>query len=791
MKTRCVVLLLLIGWLLTPALVAARQASNGVTLSAEAGFDGFYRVGQWLPVQVQLQNDGPAIDGEIEVALTDPDGGSVTHRSPVALPTQSRKAITLYLVPRQYISRLKVQLRDQNRNVIAEQEQPLKAIDFDDQLYGLLVDQPSAFNAVAELDPPGAQAYSAQLAARHLPDRAAALNALDTLIISNVDTGALTAAQRTALAAWVANGGHLLVGGGAGWQKTTAGLSDLLPLQPTATSTLNEALALKEFANSSIDPGDLIVATGTAAPAAQTVVAQDGTPLITRRSLGFGEVYFLGFDPAALAQWDSLPELYRQLTAADRQQPNWSYGVQDWSTAANAAAMMPNLNLPPVSLICGYVLLYMIVIGPVNYLIVRKLKRRELAWITAPLLSIGFLLGAFLVGTLMRGTEPAINRLALIEVWPTSERAQATGIVGVYAPQRAAYTVKAMDGLLLQPPYNDLPYANADTTAWIVIDEADTQRVQADLDVSEVKTLSVAGAVAAPHLDVETQLVVDSNGARAVGHVTNNSGLVLRDAVLLGPGDSLKIGTLQPGDTLPIDFALERAANAADAGSNSVPYYSYNDSTSSDIVGIYSYYGQTDLEQARRYALVDSLLSRGYNQLARSRGNGLYLAAWSDTSPLSVTMDSPSFQAYDTTLYIVDLDPQLRVMSGTLSLPPGMFSWTAANLGGQAIAPYNSEVYPGTHELDFKLQRPIAYATVQDLILHLEGDGPNKQAVTVAVWNYRTKSWTQLSGIQAGDNAIADPAQHVGPGGAIKVQVEAPKNDYPHLDRLDVTLVVR
>jgi hypothetical protein len=45
--------------------------------------------------------------------------------------------------------------------------------------------------------------------------------------------------------------------------------------------------------------------------------------------------------------------------------------------------------------------------------------------------------------------------------------------------------------------------------------------------------------------------------------------------------------------------------------------------------------------------------------------------------------------------------------------------------------------------------------------------------------------------LKAGDNQIADPAQHVGPGGEIRVQLEATPNSYPHLDQLDFTLTVR
>ena len=58
----------------------------------------------------------------------------------------------------------------------------------------------------------------------------------------------------------------------------------------------------------------------------------------------------------------------------------------------------------------------------------------------------------------MRGNQPVLNRLALVQVWPTADQARLTGIVGLYAPQRAAYEVKADQGLLLHPTSDPSPY---------------------------------------------------------------------------------------------------------------------------------------------------------------------------------------------------------------------------------------------------------------------------------------------------------------------------------------------
>jgi hypothetical protein len=317
-----------------------------------------------------------------------------------------------------------------------------------------------------------------------------------------------------------------------------------------------------------------------------------------------------------------------------------------------------------------------------------------------------------------------------------------------------------------------------------------TQRAHVDMDVSEVKALSAQGAIAAPPIEVDTQIEVNGSSVRATGRVINRSDLTLHDVVLLGPGSADKVGTLQPGQTIPIDLPLTRAAPAINEAGNGTLYYGSGDSTLEDIAGPY-YYGQPDQQRARRYQFVNALLGGYYGATNHTRGDGLYLAGWSDHSPLPIDMDGRSFKAYDTTLYIVDLKPELRFTSDRLALPPGLFQWTAETAGGPPLAPYDNDIYPGTHELTFKLRRPIAYDNVMELILHLQGAGINQKDIDVALWNYQARNWTPLPNAQSGDMSLATPAQHVGPGGEIKVQLQVDGNTYAHLDQLDFTLVVR
>jgi hypothetical protein len=340
MKTRFGVILFSLVLLLTTAVAAAQTP---VSLSVEAGLDSHYSVGQWLPVRVLIENNGPSIDGRVEITLPRADKGKVVNAYPVSLPTQSRKELTLYLYPETYVSSLEVAVLDTTGQVITKRSAPLKSVSTDDRLYGIIADQPSAYNVLSELDPPNGVANVATLTLHDLPDRAVALESLNTLIVSNVDTGELTVVQRTALSAWIANGGRLIVTGGPGWQKTSAGLRELLPLPPASAILLDDLSMLKTYAGSATNPGSAIVATGALTPDAQVVLKQADTPLITRRQHGLGEVVFLGFDPADLQQvvvassatdgsqsWDGFLEVYRQLTQPLPDKPGWGYGVQNW-----------------------------------------------------------------------------------------------------------------------------------------------------------------------------------------------------------------------------------------------------------------------------------------------------------------------------------------------------------------------------------------------------------------------------------------------------------------------------
>src|SRR5215213_9787488 len=80
---------------------AAQGAAAQVTV--RAGFDGLGKVGGWMPIEVEVRNDGPDIDGEVQIVVSDTSGnrsGTYTrapavYTAPAILPRRSHKRIML------------------------------------------------------------------------------------------------------------------------------------------------------------------------------------------------------------------------------------------------------------------------------------------------------------------------------------------------------------------------------------------------------------------------------------------------------------------------------------------------------------------------------------------------------------------------------------------------------------------------------------------------------------------------------------------------------------------------
>jgi hypothetical protein len=763
-------------------LAAKSQDSAAIKLTASAGFDGYFKEGHWIPVHIIAENIGPSLDGRIEVSLKRLNNATSAYTYPISLPNTSRKEFFLYIYPESYyVGRdIKISLIANNTEV-ASTNARLTAVRDIDLLFGVISGSPSEFNLLADLDPTDGDAFVAQLDMNGLPDRSAGLSGLDILVISNVDTGAISESQLQSLRNWLVSGGRLLVTGGPNWQKTAAGLSGLLPLSPRNTQSLSDLSSLSSFSQSQFPiVGGAKISTGALTEDAQTLVSQSGYPLILTRPLGLGSIIYLSVDPSLepLRRWGGLENLYGQLLNADQDLPGWADGFQNWDFAAQAIASLPSLAAPSALLFCGFLSLYVIALGPVNFVILRKLKRRELAWFSIPGLVLLFSMLSYLIGSQMRGNQPLISRMAIVQVWPGSSTARVDGLLGVFSPNRSTYRVEIGSGFLAHPiPTSARVLSGGNWT--IMQDSAGVTLPDLRVEVGGLEALAVEGNIPAPQVTHDLKLYLDSQGASLQGSIANQSALTLDGAVLIAPGKTQQLGDFKPGDTRDISINLHAAGRAAQSGQSpnvttsgsGIVYFNPGaDTLAMDILGTSNYY--QDKEINRRYLLLNALLSTQNGKAGP--GGGVYLTGWASGSPIPASLQGKKASDEDTTLYIFNLSPSLDFRDNRLSIPPALFSWTTLSPGPtDHDSPYETRLFPGSYAVKFSLSQPLRFSSVQALTLHLKSSGTQgSSGLQIYLWNYLIEDWISFGKLDWGDFSVANPEKFVGPGGEVRLKIE-------------------
>ncbi len=557
---------LLFVWLLAllaPSVAHPAAQGDGLTLDARAGFDGLFDTAAAVPVVVSARNDGPPIEGEVRVFVPDGVAAQLIYSAPISLPTGSDKRVPLVVHLPVFGERMIVQLVSAGQVVAEMETDPLRGVNRDELFYGVVSSDPGGL-AFLETIPGGRRdAAVAFLTLDDLPEVSSAWNGLDVLVLDDVDTSRLTAGQLTALRAWLEAGGQLVVTGGPGGPRTAAGVADMLPVTVTGVASVDDLPALAEYTGMPLSsPGPYAIATAELVRG-ETLIEQDGQPLLARAAFGRGAMTFLALDPqsAPLAGWAGSEQLWSAIATAAPVLPPWAGGMRDGYAATQSVASIPGMRLPSVAQLILFLLLYTAIIGPINFLVLRRLKRRELAWVTIPALVLLFSLATFLTGFRTRGNLVTLNQMSVAFGSVEAERLRTQTAIGLYSPRRARHD--------LTLPYDATVFPFGESFGAIMGESNfDVVERAAGLTLRGVRTDT--GAVATfiaeshqPRPAVSATATLSSGQDVVEVTVRNETDMTLEDAVIIYGQEQAAVGDVAPGAERVVQVSLSGALPAA------------------------------------------------------------------------------------------------------------------------------------------------------------------------------------------------------------------------------------
>jgi hypothetical protein len=758
-------------------------------MGAEAAFGGTFKYGEWLPIWVELENSGPDLEAQVEVRIA--SGGGVTaFAAPADLPSGSRKRIPVYILPNNFSHELEVRLV-QDRRVLASEKLAVRPRANNTYLIGLAAPERGALSMLQgiSLAGGGRPEELIDLTLDTMPGRAEGLRSLDCLILNDVDTSILEPDQQAAIEAWVARGGRLVIGGGAGAARTTAGLAaSLLPLNPQTVVEVDALSGLVEMgASQQIRvPGPFVVATGDTGTS-RMLAGQDGLPLVVERSIGAGYADLVALDLAhsPFDAWSGTADFWEQLLSPGAAYPAWlppdaSVRQTRARSLTYALSNLPSLDLPSVQGLAILLLAYIVLVGPASYLVLRWRKRLHWAWITTPLLTILFTGGAFGLAYAMHGTDLILNKIAIVEIQPDG-RAGVDSYVGLFSPSQQSYEIEVRGNGLLSPmalDYNPWGPGGTNATGEMVFVQGDPGYVsgltvnQWSMQTFAVESLWSDFGKIASNLWIE-------DGA-LVGTVRNETPYPLADAAVILGNDFVKIGELAPGAQANVRLQLLALNNGQFAPP--VAYRLLEEQMSQP--GPTGPRREAQLRQSVLESVFQPSLSSakmGLSSMGSGGSSGSQkdpiLIGWLDRAPPEMTVDDRSPAEKATALVYAPLTYRF-LDEGQVTVPPGLIGGTVIQMpteGGTCGPPGTSAVFIGRGQAVFEFRLPPEMHEFQadELTLLLTSEGSWAVPSGIAVYDWDAGAWQEYEHITLGSNVLSGAGKLVSADGVARVRLSS------------------
>lgn len=802
---RLLLVALLVGSLLqiaqVPVTAAPAEQTPSAQMTVRAGFDGLGKANGWLPIEVEVRNDGPDIDGEIQIVISDTSGSRstymrapVVYSAPAVLPKRSHKRIQMEAEMRLAGQKIQARLLERG-NVIAEQDVPLTRVPTGDLLCGVLSRSGPSFDFLPtlELPPPLRRARIAHLEIEDLPIRPQVLASLDCIIFSNIATSGMLDSQRAALTSWVYSGGLLVVIGGSSWQRTIASLpSELLPVQANGLASLENLEALSDIGGAPItDPGPWLVSQSTVTDG-NVVLEQEGVPLLAAARRGNGSVMYMAMDPTAepLRSWAGAPRLWRYVLAHG----SANVGVGSSSTSPfagwgryprNAMVDVSLLNGPTPGLMMLALALFALVIGPINYILLARFGRPGWSVVTIPLLTALATIGTFTLANAYRDSDVIVNKVSVVRGYPNSP-AYGRTYVSVLSRKQATLSIRSNEASLLNSLYYPFPRDPApDAQPWTmkIVEGLSPTIEEFTLQAGALGTLQVDSQVNLPG-QLETELRVE--GRQILGSITNRLDTNIYDAALIVDYQVLRVGDLRKGETREISMTLTGNASAGFGPPNSFANLLYPGANSSN---------RRTADGARR-DILESTFGTGFNA-QRFDLAGPTLLGWIDTSASTIEILDTRPATVETTLLVSSL-PLTFSKGFEGELPPQVIQ--RRQLGSTTLNRQQSGSYDlaSGESLAFQFSLPSGASKLllDGLYVNIDGrlrgvPGTPQTLGEISLYNWQKSEWEDRV-VGFGRNLVRDVAPYVSAVGDVRVRYtfKAPPDTSAtgvSLSRFDVT----
>lgn len=665
--------------ILTLSFIAYGDKGDSIKIETEIGFDKSFKPFYTTPIFITMDNNLKDIDGEIqiEVPYDEGYGNEVTiYAIGINHPKNTQKEYIMNIPLSSSLLNVKLKVVEDKKILLEKYVRIDKGISENTMLVGVLSDNIDSISYLNGFTYDGlydtVSTKIVRLKEGTFPDSLDVMNNFDMIIINNFNTGSLTKEQYEVLKNWTESGGFLVIGTGANGSKTlsafTAADSFIIGEMGDIKKASGRPLGYfvdDEF-NIPIDILDINIEGGA------IVVSSEEISYIQKLDKGQGRVLFLSFDLGMepMISWKLnkyfMESLFQSTVPLIRVGPDYEskYRPGFNHNINSALNNIPELPLPKYGTIIIIFIIYIIIVAPLSYIVLKKKDKRELMWGIVPVFSIIFALIVYFVGFGSRIKEPLLNTVSVIRLNENGAY-DIKYYAGIFTPNKTMLKIQGLEGQKIKPFSRNNYYGYNSSQTW------DDKRIESkfvlypnpraefyDIGVWGMKTFEIEDSKNIKGNIIGDIKYVDWDYS---GFIENNTDIALEDCAIVTANQYIKMGDIKPGGETAIPKGMvQYYSNRHEFMDNLYPriYQRYNKVKDEELVAL-------RLGNKKRDMLDYFFYNEG------QKIEGIKLIGWSKTRILDdISVNDKILKRYDNTMVVVDL--KLNVKSGNMvELPFG------------------------------------------------------------------------------------------------------------------------
>ena len=545
----------------------AEKSNENISITGSIGYDGNYIVNKITPFNISISNSGEDIEGEIQVKVYtnnfynyEGEESNIysLYYQPIELPKGSTKGykmeIPLTAIRKNYL----ISIVDKSGNVIASKNIPTNALDPGTVMVGVLSDAPESLNYLKNLKLAQSNVSGVNydnitfLNEDSFPSSKSIIDNFKVIIINDFDTKQLSSEQVQTLKSWIINGGMLVLGTGINAEKVLSGINDIVEYSIGDSKLISSVNLLGAELNqiSNFTVSDIKI------DGSKVQVSQDNNTITSNVEMGEGNIVIHSFDMglSPIKDISDIDTFFKEVYTKIDPEYFVVNSEDDYYYYDSISNRIPFFLSSGIYFVFIGICIYILLIGPGLYFILKKKDKRELGWVLIPISAVVFTCMIFVLGLNSKYHNNIVNVISKIEVAGTDAVADIS--VNTRSPKGGNMTISTDEKLNFKVSEERYRYDNEnkeiiefkklagqkDEITYFDCASWESKTFKAD------KSFKITGEVTG---DLKIQ------DGSIVGKLTNNTGIDFEDVVLSAFNSYSYIGDFINGQTIDVKYEIE------------------------------------------------------------------------------------------------------------------------------------------------------------------------------------------------------------------------------------------